>query len=257
MTLQQVCDKFNYSQSYVLKNFPKMQNAVLKKYNILLEKRGRGSKATYEITQDNSRALTLYKEKQTRSVMLDSQSIRSMMNMEFVTFLGIVMTPLQVFRGSYKDFLNYIQMDTRIENIKRLQEALEFLEKKDYIHYSVDKTNSDYFFAGIYRKIEEEISVGIGMIKICKELGEKYKRPWVALLKMWLGIKYLYIQDLQPYTMKDLVYLTGLSQYQLRKCGKVLEQENTFVTDKVYAGYCACLGKHVELNGLKEGNQIK
>lgn len=257
MTLQEVCNKFNYSQSYVSKNFPRAQAAILKKYHILIQKKGRGNNAIYQIIQDNSRALTLYKEDETRSVMLDTNSIKTMMNIEFVTFLGIIMTPLQVFRGSYKDFLNYIQMDTRIQNIDRLKQALSFLASKDYIHYAIDKTNQDFFFAGIYRKVEEEISVGLTMIKTCKQLGEKYKRSWVALLKMWLGIKYLYIQDLQPYTVKDLSYLTGLSEYQIRKCGQVLEKENTFITDKVYVSYCTCLGKRVMLNGLKEGNQLK
>ena len=42
------------------------------------------------------------------------------------------------------------------------------------------------------------------------------------MLKLWLGLKYLYMQNLQPYTVKDLVNLTGLSEYQIRENGKIL-----------------------------------
>lgn len=42
------------------------------------------------------------------------------------------------------------------------------------------------------------------------------------MLKLWMGLKYLYMQDLQPYTIEDLVELTGLSKYQIRENGKIL-----------------------------------
>jgi len=55
-------------------------------------------------------------------------------------------------------------MNQTDSNVERLKVSLETLEKQDYIHYVVDKTNSDYFFAGIYRKIEEQLSLGTDMI---------------------------------------------------------------------------------------------
>jgi hypothetical protein len=38
-----------------------------------------------------------------------------------MVFLGIIMTPLQVFRGSYSDFLNYVQVQNNKENRKKLK----------------------------------------------------------------------------------------------------------------------------------------
>ena len=60
---------------------------------------------------------------------------------DFMVFLGIIMTPLQVFRGSYSDFLKYVQVQNNKENRDRLKESLEMLNKDDYIHYEVDKTD--------------------------------------------------------------------------------------------------------------------
>ena len=255
MTLKEVCEKFNYSQSTVVNTFPRVQKAIEKKYGIVLIKTGKGKDAVYDIIQDNSRAETLYKQDQTRTVMLSTKEAQ-IMQFDFMVFLGIVMTPLQVFRGSYVDFLKYVQVQNNKQNRERLKQALKNLYEEDYIHYRVDKTDQEYFFAGIYRKVEEEISVGISMIRECKMLAIKEKkRSWVNLLKVWLGVKYLYIQDIQHYTVMDLCSLTGLSAYQVRQAGKILEKDNVFRSDKVYASYSRCLGKSSVLNILHEGNQ--
>lgn len=256
MDVKEVCTMFDCSQSSLLTNFSRTQSTIYKKYHVLIQKKGRGKNAIYQIIKDDSRALTLFKEEETRAVMLDTNSMKEMMDLRFAVFLGIIMTPLQVFRGSYVDFLKYIQMNNTQNNRNNIKEALEFLAQKDYIHYAVDKTNKNYFFAGIYRKVEEEIKVGISMVKVCKQLADQnHKRSWVNLLKTWLGIKYLYIQDLQPYTVKDLSDLTGLSPYQIRESGKILQKAQTFITDKVYSGYMRCIGKEAMLNGFYEGNR--
>lgn len=258
MNIKEICEKFGYSESYVSKNFPKFQRAMMNKEHIIVKKVGKGKNADYVIIEDdNTRAITLYKEDDNRAIMLGRSELKHMINMDFATFLAIMMMPLQVYRGSYDEFLNYLEINKTDSNRENLKTSLEFLSQNDYIHYAVDKTDKDYFFAGIYKKVEEEISVGISMIKICKELAvENHKRSWIPLLKVWMGIKYLYIEGLQPYTVQDLVDLTGLSAYQIRESGKILERDKTFITDKVYADYSRCLGKHVELNAIHEGNEI-
>lgn len=59
--------------------------------------------------------------------MLSKDSIKHMINMDFAVFIGIIMTPLQVFRGSYIDFLDYIQMNRTVQNIEHLKASLDFL----------------------------------------------------------------------------------------------------------------------------------
>ena len=98
------------------------------------------------------------------------------------------------------------------------------------------------------------MAIGIGMINRCQELAKKYnKNSWVPLLKTWIGIQYMY--DKQPFTMKELCDLTGLSSYQIRESKKILEHDNLFITSKAYIGYDTCIGSKVDLNGIYEENR--
>lgn len=51
MTLKQFCEKYYYSEITVLNAFPQVQRSVLKKYGVLIEKKGRGRKADYIETE--------------------------------------------------------------------------------------------------------------------------------------------------------------------------------------------------------------
>ena len=82
-----------------------------------------------------------------------------------------------VFRGSYEDFLNYIQLKISKENLDALKEALRELMDNEYISYTIDKTDNNYFIAALYRKREEQMHIGIGMVKTCKQIAdEAHKR---------------------------------------------------------------------------------
>lgn len=47
MNLKEFCKKYYYSEITVLNAFPQVQRSVLKKYGVLIEKKGRGKKAEY------------------------------------------------------------------------------------------------------------------------------------------------------------------------------------------------------------------
>lgn len=47
MTLKEFCDKYYYKETTVLKTFPQIQQVILKKYGVLIEKQGKGKKAIY------------------------------------------------------------------------------------------------------------------------------------------------------------------------------------------------------------------
>ena len=51
MTLKEFCDKYDYSESTVIKTFPQVQSVILKRYGIKVDKVGRGKKAQYIETQ--------------------------------------------------------------------------------------------------------------------------------------------------------------------------------------------------------------
>ena len=74
MTLQEVCNKLDLSESSVRTNFSRTQKILLKK-NIKLIKLGRGISATYEIEYLNdNRAMVIYEEMK-EEILLSNESI--------------------------------------------------------------------------------------------------------------------------------------------------------------------------------------
>lgn len=246
MTLQEVCIKYNVAESSMKNAFPRTQKSILKKYGVKIVKEGRGQKAIYrEEWEDDKRALTMYKEIKD-SVIIDNKSFK-LMNWDFMVFLAIVTTPMLVFRGSFQDFLRYVEVPVTEKNIKALKEALKSLEEREFISFTLDKTDNNYFIAALYRKVEEEMQIGIGMVKTCKLLAEKHKkRSWVPLLKTWLGVQLL--SENQPYTLKDVEQITGLSNYQIKESNKILKESQIFKTSRAYQSYQLCVGTNVDMN---------
>ena len=246
MTLKEVCEKYGVAESSMTNAFPRVQQSILKKHGVKIIKEGRGKTANYvEEYEDDKRALTMYDEIKD-TVMINNESFK-LMNWDFMVFLAIVTTPMLVFRGSFEDFLKYVQVPVSEMNIRALKGALSGLEERDLISYNLDRTNKNYFVAALYRKTEEDMQIGIGMVRTCKQLAEKHhKRSWVPLLKTWLSINVL--SEHQPYTMREIESMTGLSAYQIRQATEILTESNIFKTSRAYANTMRCLGTNVDLN---------
>ena len=262
MTLKEVTTKYNISESSLQQNFKKTQKSIMKKYGVIINKSGRGASAIYteEIirSEADTRALTMYEETK-ENISMESEMFNTLVDWDFIVLLAILTTPLLVFRGNYTQFLEYVKIKPNPDNIQKLKDTLDDLSKKNIILYTLDTSTDDgYFIASIYKKVENEMQIGIEMIKKCKELADKNNMQyngWSKLLKTWLGVQILYKR--QPYTMKELSEVTGLPESTLRKCGKILEKDYVFYTDKAYAAYDVCLGKYVMLNGIYEDNRGK
>lgn len=256
MTRKELCDKYSVSESSVKTNFVRVQKMFLDKYKLILTKTGRGDKADYQVeysVNSDGRAITMKKEEK-REVMLARQEFSGLLNFNFMVFLGICMTPMTTFYGSYEDFLGYVEVKRTAANIKSLKEALNILKEHDYIKYDIDKTNENYFWAGLYYKTRKDMAISIDMIERCQRLAQNNnKKDWIPLLKTWIGIQYMY--DKQPFTVAELSKVTGLSAYQIRESKKLLEKDNLFVTSKAYVAYDRCIGSNVELNGIYEANR--
>lgn len=154
-----------------------------------------------------------------------------------------------VFRGSYTDFLDYIQLSVTDDNIEELKATLQELTDREYISYTIDKTDDNYFVAALYHKREEQMHIGISMVRTCKQIAEEaHKRSWVPTLKTWIGMQMMAERKL--FKMEDLAQATGLSPYQVRENRKLLEANDIFRTTQVYADYQTCIGTTVELNGF-------
>ena len=246
MTMQEVCEKYNVAESCMKTAFPKTQKSILKKHGVKIIKEGRGKEATYrEEWVDDKRAISMYNE--TKDVMImDSESLK-LMSWDFMVLLAIVTTPMLVFRGSFIDFLKYVELSVTESNLKNLKKALSSLEERDIISYSLDKTDINYFVAALYRKVEIEMQIGLGMVQTCKILAKKYrKQSWVPLLKTWLGAQMMV--DRQPYTIGDLQRVTGLTEYQIKSSSKILRESKIFRTSRAYISFNKCIGSYIDLN---------
>lgn len=249
MTAQEVCDKYGYSLSTLKNNFTKVAATILKKHNIRIVKEGRGANVNYIEIEDDHRALTMYEE--VKDIAMNQGTI-SLANWDLMALIGVCCTPMSVFRGSYKEFLGYLEIGATVNNISALKLALYDLAQRQYIMYQIDKTNEDYFMAGLYRAIEEELDVGITKIKQCKQIADKYhKQKWLNIFKTYVGMQVL--QETQPFTVAQLAEYTGLSEYMIRESTKLLEAENVIKSDIKYVeGTYFRQGKEVTFNALKD-----
>lgn len=60
MTLQELCQKYNYTESSVLHGFPRVKDYILKTYGIEIIKVGKGKKAQY-IEEDKNKETQIEK----------------------------------------------------------------------------------------------------------------------------------------------------------------------------------------------------
>lgn len=255
MTRKELSERYNIAETSIKNNFGRLQKTMLKKYGLVLTKTGRGEKVDYQLTDaegNEARALIMSQEKN-REIMIARDSLKAI-DFNFMVFLAICMTPMKTFYGSYESFLEYAELAKTNDNINNLKEALRVLAEGQYVEYTIDKTNDNYFNVFIFKKVREDMAISLDMTLRCQKLAKQNnKQSWIPLLKTWIGVQYMY--DKQPFTMKELSNVTGLSEYQLRESKKILEKDELFVTSRAYVTYDRCIGSNVELNGIYEANR--
>ena len=256
MTRKELSEKYQITESSIKSNFSRIQKTMLKKYGLILTKTGRGDNTDYQVTDsegNEGRALAMSQEKN-HQVMIAQDSLKTI-DFNFMVFLAICMTPMGTFYGSYEGFLEYAELTKNKDNLRNLKEALNMLSAANYINYTVDKTNSDYFNVFIFRKVREDMAISLDMTMRCQKLAkENKKQNWVPLLKTWVGMQYMY--DKQPFTVQEICSVIGLTTYQIRESKKILEADNLFTTSRAYIGYDRCIGSNVDLNGIYEENRV-
>ena len=255
MTRKELASKYDISEDSIKTNFTRVQKSLLKKYGIILTKTGRGESADYQVTDvEGNIPRALYMSQEVSHQIAINKDALQTIDFNFVVFLGICMTPMKTFYGSYEGFLTYIEVPKTKKNIQILKDALTNLSANQYIEYIVDKTDDNYFNAFIFKKVREDMALSLDMTMRCQKLAKKHnKQSWVPLLKTWIGIQYMY--DKQPFTLAELCDVTGLSLYQVKESKKILEKDEVFVTSRAYLAYNKCIGSNVELNGIYKENR--
>lgn len=257
MTKEEVCKKFNISESMIDKHFSRAQEKILKEYSVQLTKKGRGASAVYEIsdyqTLEVAHSIKFIQDAH-KEVIMDRTIFSELVDWNFMIFIGIITCPFITFRGSYKDFLTYVGVkNITADCINKLKKSLEEMSECGLIMYSIDPTNTDYFWAGVYRKVETEMKIGIDMIQRCIRLQEENNmKSWVPILKTWIGLQIIVLNEKkETFTLAELEKITGVNQKMLTKCKKILEKDNLFITSRAYSVDFICKGSNINLNGLE------
>lgn len=244
MTLDELCNKYDLNPSTVKNQFKRIAQKIQRDHGVTITKKGRGATAEYIEEVPDNRALTMFDE--AHDLIFNNESL-DLMSAEFVCFLGLISTPMRMFRGTFSDFIHYIGADPKKISEGDLEDVFLELVDRNLIVYDQDE---DVIILYVKRRVEKEMRLGIEMVEHCRKLEETYnkqKGAWIKLLKTWIGIQIC--AEEQPFTMRQLAEITGLSAAQLRDAKKILEKDEIFKTSR--AGYyLKCLGSNVELNAF-------
>lgn len=249
MTLDELCQKYHLSASTVTTKFKRTKDNIYKKYGVVIVKEGRGKEALYrEVITDDNRAETIFKALEPVHNTGILKKDLNLPNFTFCVFMGVITTPMLVFRGRHEDFLKYIEISINENNILLLKDSIKELENAKIIQCMYDNsTDEEIITISLVRSAEVEMKIGIGMVRICKELADKNrKKDWIPLLKMWLGTELLSKNN--TYTRQELMDMTGLSKYQIDDCGRILKENNIYKSTRAYAGYSRCIGINADMN---------
>ena len=269
MTRQELCLKYEVSENSVLSHFPAVAKQIHKKYGVLITKEGRGDKATYfelnggRFSPDDDYlvqlefAIDVYK-----TITMEPAIFKGLVDWDFMVFLGIITTPMRIFRGSICNLLHFLGVENKGEaNQMRLKAAIRALEEKGLIRVFEDNTTDEIWYSiWIVKSVEEGMKISIEMIQRCMKLQkENHMASWVPLLKTWVGLQFLaFDKDRQNekvlFTMDELHMITGVNKNMLNKCKKILAGDNLFQTSRVFKNHSdsvKCIGQKIDLNGIE------
>lgn len=263
MTKKEVCDKFGLTENQLTKNFKRCQEQVYNKYSVRLTKTGRGEKVDYQVEDipmtTNIHQSIAFIQDAHKEIIMDQQLFTDLIDWNFMVFMGIVLCPMVVFRGTLEDFLQYVGVKVTEMNKKHLKESLIELDKHDLIAFNVDRTDKSIFTASILAKVEKEMHIGLDMVQCCMKLQKQNNmNSWVPLLKTWLGLQIIAIDNNYDsdtvFTLKELENITGVNTKMLIKCRKILEEDDLFKTSYAYIGKeneKKRIGQNVSINRFK------
>lgn len=262
MTAEEVVERFDAVPSVksLKEHFGKYQKQVEKKHGVQLLKRGRGDNVEYFIVGNEIQSSIELIQDAHKEVIMDQSTFTNLIDWNFMVFIGIITCPFMSFRGTYKQFLEYVGIKNKDkENIQRLKDTFRELERNDYIYFvpddSVKGEEEEYFGLFIKRKAEVEMKIGIDMIQECIKIQKQNNmRSWVPLLKTWLGLQLL-VKDsgnsaeATLFTIDELSKTTGINRDMTIKCKKILESNNLYQLSRAYKNN-HCMGQEVNLNIL-------
>lgn len=231
MTAEQVAAGFGYSLTSIKTKFKRTQQAIKRKYGVQLVK-CQGLQETYYTISD-ARAKTMFDEIKCE-LYVPIETLK-MDTLACFVVLGVAATPQGVFRGTKKEFLDYIGLSHNAKNIELLSQVLNTFSN---IQGSplIYKQDQDYIVLYIERQFEKQRIVTIKMLRACKEIVEKNNKQTIKIIqlwKVWEAYKINEQKGVRPLTNKDLQNYIDLSIKQIGDARKILEKEDLINTTRV------------------------
>lgn len=236
MTLEELSKVVDRKPSTITSNFDEFVKAYEKRTGNTIKKTGRGSKADYTIIPfEEKRALMFFEEAgASKELFLNDETIK-FPELMFRAFLGVIVKPDLTYRGTYKDFLEYINVKYTPTRELELVAAFDELAKRGYLYGGQDGTNPGWFLVGLTRRIEKQMGVGIERIRKCKEIAEKnHKQSWVPILKTWIAKEWLSDKMDQPVLQSTIAEYAGLNTKQVRESTLLLKANNLIDEEIIY-----------------------
>ena len=253
MTLEEISEVYGYSKNSIQTNFRRTAQAFRKKYGLELIKCNSYDGVFYEVSP--LRALTMYEEiKEDLYVPIETIKLDDLIS---YVLIGIAATPQGVFRGTRKDFLDYLGLSHSKKNIELLNQAL-----KDCVNQQgsqlVVQQDKDIIILYIKRDFEQKLIIPINILRQCREIVEKYNKQSmkvIQVLKVWQAYRINIQKGVNPLTDKDLQKYIDLSEKQIRDAKKMLQSENIVKIQRA-GSYYQCEGSDITLNRINDDKML-
>lgn len=249
MTIEEISEIYGYSINSIQTNFRRTAQSFKKRYGLDLIKCISSQGVFYEVS--STRALTMYEEVKDE-LYIPMETIK-MDDLICCISIGVAATPQGVFRGTKKDFLDYIGLSHTKKNIDLLNLALEGSLNRDDLSF-VYQQDQDVIILYTKRGVEKQLIIPISILRECQEIAKKNNKQSIKaiqLLKVWQAYRINDQLGVKPLTDKDLQQYVDLSEKQIRDAKKMLKSENIMKIQRV-GTYNWCEGSDVTLNRLKD-----
>lgn len=253
-TAQQIAQMYGYSVSSLKSNFTRTAASIKQKFGVDITKCKDINGVYYRI--EIPRALTIYEELKDE-VYVPLETIK-MDDLAAYIVIAVAAMPQGVFRGTAKQFLDYIGLSHNKRNIELFYEAIKnFINNEESSPVKCEKDEKSVI---IYIKdnVEEALILTISMLRECRRIiaeNNKQDIKVIQLLKVWQAYRLSYYNGVNPLTDKDIAAYTGLTTYQIGKNKQLLKNNNIIKLDKKNTA-TYCLGTEFELNGIIDKAQI-
>lgn len=173
----------NIKETDLINKFKRIKEQFIKK-GLILEKTGRGENTEYKVEKWYNREYPTILQSNNK-VKIDSL-YTSLNEEEYLAFLGIVASnDGHTYRGTIKDFLEFILLSPTPQNIEKYTKALKELEKEKIIFNIKDTT---YVKDGIlltlttYSNLKVNSSIEFQILNYLNKLKEKYNKKIIEYL---------------------------------------------------------------------------